>query len=80
MTEPAAPVPDQESDRVPDQVSDRVSRSLSSLSRAERQVGRVLLADYPSAGLSTAAGLAQQARVSPPTLGGIAGPDPGSVV
>ncbi|MCU1408868.1 MAG: MurR/RpiR family transcriptional regulator [Microbacteriaceae bacterium] len=64
MKEPAASVPDQESDRV----SDLVSRSLSSLSRAERQVGRVLLADYPSAGLSTAAGLAQQARVSPPTV------------
>ncbi|MEO6309888.1 MAG: MurR/RpiR family transcriptional regulator [Leifsonia sp.] len=49
-------------------VSDQVSAVLGSLSRAERQVGRVLLADYPSAGLSTAAGLAQQARVSPPTV------------
>jgi DNA-binding MurR/RpiR family transcriptional regulator len=28
----------------------------------------VLLGDYPSAGLSTAAGLAQEARVSPPTV------------
>ncbi len=49
-------------------VSDQVSAVLASLSRAERQVGRVLLADYPSAGLSSAAGLAQQARVSPPTV------------
>jgi DNA-binding MurR/RpiR family transcriptional regulator len=49
-------------------VFDQVSRHLASLSRAERQVGRVLLADYPSAGLSTAAGLAQQANVSPPTV------------
>ncbi|MCU1443231.1 MAG: MurR/RpiR family transcriptional regulator [Cryobacterium sp.] len=49
-------------------VADRVGALLANLSRAERQVGRVLLADYPSAGLSTAAGLAQQARVSPPTV------------
>jgi DNA-binding MurR/RpiR family transcriptional regulator len=49
-------------------VADRVGALLATLSRAERQVGRVLLADYPSAGLSTAAGLAQQARVSPPTV------------
>jgi DNA-binding MurR/RpiR family transcriptional regulator len=49
-------------------VSDQVSAALAGLSRAERQVGRVLLADYPSAGLSTAAGLARQAHVSPPTV------------
>ena len=49
-------------------VADLTSAALSTLSRAERQVGRVLLADYPSAGLSTAAGLAQEARVSPPTV------------
>jgi len=49
-------------------VADRTTEALPALSRAERQVGRVLLADYPSAGLSTAAGLAQEARVSPPTV------------
>jgi DNA-binding MurR/RpiR family transcriptional regulator len=52
----------------PQPVSERVAGALSSLSRAERQVGRVLLADYPSAGLSTTAELAQQASVSPPTV------------
>ncbi|GAA4395158.1 MurR/RpiR family transcriptional regulator [Tsukamurella soli] len=49
-------------------VSERVADALPALSRAERQVGRVLLADYPSAGLSTTAALAQQAGVSPPTV------------
>jgi len=49
-------------------VADLTTDALPVLSRAERQVGRVLLADYPSAGLSTAAGLAQEARVSPPTV------------
>ncbi len=49
-------------------VADLTSAALATLSRAERQVGRVLLGDYPSAGLSTAAGLAQEARVSPPTV------------
>jgi DNA-binding MurR/RpiR family transcriptional regulator len=49
-------------------VADQISSRLASLSRAERQVGRVMLGDYPSAGLSTAAALAQQARVSPPTV------------
>lgn len=49
-------------------VAERTADLLASLSRAERQVGRVLLSDYPSAGLSTVAGLAQQAHVSPPTV------------
>lgn len=49
-------------------VADLTTAALPALSRAERQVGRVLLGDYPSAGLSTAAGLAQEARVSPPTV------------
>ena len=49
-------------------VADLTTAALPTLSRAERQVGRVLLGDYPSAGLSTAAGLAQEARVSPPTV------------
>ncbi|KUI38116.1 RpiR family transcriptional regulator [Mycobacterium sp. GA-2829] len=38
------------------------------LSRAERRVGRALLADYPSAGLASAARLAERAEVSPPTV------------
>ena len=49
-------------------LSERIAQALPTLSRAERQVGRVLLADYPSAGLSTTAALAQQAKVSPPTV------------
>lgn len=49
-------------------LADRVADALPTLSRAERQVGRVLLADYPSAGLSTTADLARQAGVSPPTV------------
>lgn len=49
-------------------LSDLVAASLPTLSRAGRQVGRVLLADYPSAGLSTLADLAERAGVSPPTV------------
>ncbi len=44
-----------------DALSDLVAASLPTLSRAGRQVGRVLLADYPSAGLSTLADLAARA-------------------
>lgn len=51
-----------------DTLADRVAAALPSLSRAGRQVGRVLLADYPSAGLSTLADLAARAGVSPPTV------------
>lgn len=42
--------------------------ALPALSRAERRVGRALLADYPSAGLASAARLAERADVSPPTV------------
>ncbi|MBO0678439.1 MurR/RpiR family transcriptional regulator [Mycolicibacterium sp. S2-37] len=42
--------------------------ALPALSRAERRVGRALLADYPSAGLTSAAQLAERAEVSPPTV------------
>lgn len=42
--------------------------ALPALSRAERRVGRALLADYPSAGLASAARLAERAEVSPPTV------------
>jgi DNA-binding MurR/RpiR family transcriptional regulator len=38
------------------------------LSKAERRVGRAVLADYPSAGLASAARLAERAEVSPPTV------------
>jgi DNA-binding MurR/RpiR family transcriptional regulator len=55
-------------DDADDTLAQRVARALATLSRAERHVGRVLLADYPSAALSTAAALAQQAGVSPPTV------------
>lgn len=49
-------------------VAARASAALSSLSKAERRVGRALLADYPSAGLASAARLAERAEVSPPTV------------
>lgn len=42
--------------------------ALPGLSKAERRVGRALLADYPSAGLTSAAQLAERAEVSPPTV------------
>jgi len=49
-------------------VAERASSSLPTLSKAERRVGRALLADYPSAGLASAARLAERAEVSPPTV------------
>ena len=49
-------------------VSARTSAALPELSKAERRVGRALLADYPSAGLASAARLAERAEVSPPTV------------
>lgn len=49
-------------------VSARTSAALPALSKAERRVGRALLADYPSAGLASAATLAERAEVSPPTV------------
>ncbi|MET0475118.1 MAG: MurR/RpiR family transcriptional regulator [Mycobacterium sp.] len=49
-------------------VAERASAALATLSRAERRVGRALLADYPSAGLTSAARLAERAEVSPPTV------------
>jgi DNA-binding MurR/RpiR family transcriptional regulator len=49
-------------------VSARTNSALPTLSRAERRVGRALLADYPSAGLASAARLAERAEVSPPTV------------
>ena len=49
-------------------VAERASSALPTLSKAERRVGRALLADYPSAGLASAARLAGRAEVSPPTV------------
>jgi DNA-binding MurR/RpiR family transcriptional regulator len=49
-------------------VAERASSALPALSKAERRVGRALLADYPSAGLASAARLAERAEVSPPTV------------
>jgi DNA-binding MurR/RpiR family transcriptional regulator len=49
-------------------VAVRTSCALATLSKAERRVGRALLADYPSAGLASAARLAERAEVSPPTV------------
>jgi len=49
-------------------VATLASAALPGLSRAERQVARALLADYPSAGLASAARLAERADVSAPTV------------
>src|SRR3982751_3397131 len=49
-------------------VAVRTSSALPTLSKAERRVGRTLLADYPSAGLASAARLAERSEVSPPTV------------
>lgn len=49
-------------------VEARTTAALPTLSKAERRVGRALLADYPSAGLASAARLAERAEVSPPTV------------
>lgn len=49
-------------------VAERAGSALPTLSKAERRVGRALLADYPSAGLASAARLAERAEVSPPTV------------
>ncbi|MFF4776537.1 MurR/RpiR family transcriptional regulator [Microtetraspora fusca] len=49
-------------------VAERVRRSMEGSSAAERMVARVLLANYPAAGLETAARLAERAGVSAPTV------------
>jgi DNA-binding MurR/RpiR family transcriptional regulator len=49
-------------------VADATEQAMNRLSAAERRVARALLADYPSAGLSTVAELAGRAQVSPPTV------------
>lgn len=51
-----------------DTVAASASAALPTLSKAERRVARALLADYPSAGLASAARLAERAEVSPPTV------------
>lgn len=51
-----------------DSVADRIRTRMEALSPAERHVGRALLADYPSAGLHTVAGLAERAGVSGPSV------------
>jgi DNA-binding MurR/RpiR family transcriptional regulator len=49
-------------------VAGRANDALPTLSRAERRVARALLADYPGAGLTSAARLAERAEVSAPTV------------
>ena len=48
-------------------VAETVDRRLNELRPAERRATGTLLADYPSAGLGTVAGLAERAGVSPPS-------------
>lgn len=49
-------------------LADRIRHQLGELSPAERRVGRVLLADYPTAGFETVATVAERAGVSAPTV------------
>lgn len=49
-------------------VSDLLRRSLSTLTPAEQRVVRVLLGDYPRAGLESASRLARRASTSAPTV------------
>ncbi|WP_030235908.1 MULTISPECIES: MurR/RpiR family transcriptional regulator [unclassified Streptomyces] len=49
-------------------LADEIRHKLGELSPAERKVGRVLLAAYPSAGFETVAAIAERAQVSAPTV------------
>lgn len=49
-------------------VGDSIRSRMDEFSPSERRVARVLLADYPSAGLDTVAGLAKRAGVSNPSV------------
>ena len=49
-------------------VAERIREGLGRCSPAERRVGRILLSDYPAAGLDTVARLADRADTSGPTV------------
>ena len=49
-------------------VAERIREGLGRCSPAERRVGRLLLSDYPAAGLDTVARLAERAETSGPTV------------
>lgn len=51
-----------------DTIADIVRASLDSLSAGERKVARIILANYPIAGMETVAELARRANVSAPTV------------
>lgn len=59
---------DDQETRAPDRIADVIRDSLESLSTGERKVARVILANYPIAGLETVAELARRANVSSPTV------------
>jgi DNA-binding MurR/RpiR family transcriptional regulator len=63
MTESAAPSPAQ-----PQTVRDRLLGAATGFSNAELKVIRVLLTNYPAAGLTTVSRLAREAGVSDPTV------------
>lgn len=50
------------------QIKDEIFERMEELSPAEKRVARVLLAEYPSAGLTSAAALAKSAGTSTPTV------------
>ena len=54
--------------RAPSTVADLIGDRMESFRPSERRVARALLADYPSAGLRTAASLAKDAGVSAPSV------------
>lgn len=49
-------------------INDQIFARMDELSPAEKKVARKLLADYPGAGLASAAALARSAGTSPPTV------------
>lgn len=66
MTPPMSAAPAGEADRGP--FSAQLLESMDTLTTSERQVARVILADYPMSGLESVATLAAKASVSPPTV------------
>lgn len=49
-------------------ISDRIQNQLDDLTRAERQLAQSILENYPASGLGTLSALAQDAKVSVPTV------------
>jgi DNA-binding MurR/RpiR family transcriptional regulator len=68
MNHESVSVPPPPGDGLPQGVSERIRHRLGQLSVSERKVARILLSGPPTAGLESAARLAEQAGVSGPTI------------